>query len=125
MFLLPYSPAVLLYSLNLSSLLEELDLNGIIKEPDVHGYVLDLANVSLTQTILFFCAVPCVFCIQFCDLLSAVHRSYMSYYNNNRNIKQYQIDKKKLKKKNATVKKKKNFLRRIYKTLTKWSKRPK
>jgi uncharacterized membrane protein YgaE (UPF0421/DUF939 family) len=106
----------------------------VIKEPDViPKNVSDLSDVSLLQTILLLFAIPCVICIQFYDLLRAVERSYQRYYSE-RAAAQYSLpQQKKIKKNKKGVvennnnnnKKKKNFGRRLFKTLTKWFRRPK
>jgi hypothetical protein len=55
-------------------------MGGIIAEPDPPSWVLDLSDVSLFQSCVFVCAMPCIMCIQCADFLSALKKAYDKHY---------------------------------------------
>jgi hypothetical protein len=74
-FALPYGLALFVYTFELSHLLQELDLGGSLMEPDADPVdVMDLSDVTMTQSLIFLLAAPLIACIQLSDLLLAAAR---------------------------------------------------
>eukprot|EP01038_Epipyxis_sp_PR26KG_P012410 gene12410-16644_t len=118
LFIYPYIGLITIYVLNISGILEELDHNGNIKEPDPPEVVMDLTDVTISQSCLLIIVFPCVAVIQCMDLVKAIQRAYRRYqtdrlhgFNNNNS--------------RESKKKKKGFLRKVYRTLTYCFKKPK
>ena len=119
-FLMPYLVAVTYYPLEISYYIDQIDSGGIIAEPDPPDWVMDLSDVSLFQSCVFVCAMPCILCIQCSDFITAIGRAYNKHYrdqplfgfSNNRKEK-YALPK-------EQPKRKRRVLKRIWKTLSRW-----
>lgn len=79
-FLLPYLPVLLLYTLDVSYLTDEVEKGGVIEELDPPPDVKDMSDVTLLQAFVFVCGMPCILCIQVCDLATAVKTAYDHHY---------------------------------------------
>lgn len=79
-FITPYLAACFLYTLDISYLTDELEKGGTIAELDPPDDVKDLSDVTLFQSCIFVCAMPCILGIQCCDLVNAIKRAYNKYY---------------------------------------------
>ncbi len=79
-FLLPYLPAIFLYTLDICSLVDEVERGGTIEELDPPDDVKDLTDVTLFQSFVFVCGMPCILCIQMGDLVIAVRSAYDRHY---------------------------------------------
>ena len=79
MFILPYLAAMLLYTLEISYLVEEMELGGNIEEPEIPEDVMDLSDVTMCQSALFFVATPFILVIQLYDLCVALYKALMRY----------------------------------------------
>lgn len=112
-FLMPYLASQLYYELDFAYIVEEIDMGGTIAEPDPPPTAMDLSDVTLLQSCIFICAMPCILCIQCFDLIKAIGRAYTEHYKD----KPLFGDNKKKKKKAPPPKKKRRFLRRVWKTI--------
>jgi hypothetical protein len=81
-FLLPYLPFLLLYTLDVSYLTDEVEKGGIIEELEPPPNVKDLSDVTLLQSLVCVCGMPCILCVQLCDLITAVRVAYDRHYRN-------------------------------------------
>jgi hypothetical protein len=79
-FLMPYLAVSFLYTLDISYLTDELEKGGIIAELQPPENAADLSDVTLLQSCVFVCAMPCILGIQFCDLFASAKRAYSRYY---------------------------------------------
>ena len=120
-FIMPYLAAVSYYTLEISYYIDLVDMGGNITEPNPPEHVMDLSDVSLFQSCVFVCAMPCILCIQCSDLMIALRAAYDRHYKDqplfsfgaNTARKDMYIAP-------EDVKKKRRVLRRIWKTLTRW-----
>jgi len=78
-FILPYGFSIFIYTFEISYLLEEMDLGGNIDEPEPPDDAMDLTDVTMLQSLLFFIATPFILCIQLYDLLLALQRHFRKY----------------------------------------------
>jgi len=102
-FLIPDLLASLFFLFTIGNIIREVDNNGDISEPNVNPEdVMDLSDLTLTQSCVFVCAMPCILCIQFADLISALRKAFNRHY--------FEIFPPK-------KKSKRSLFRRIYKTL--------
>eukprot|EP01031_Cornospumella_fuschlensis_P030156 gene30156-36428_t len=83
LFLLPYLPILFLYTLDISYLTDEVERGGVIEELDPPPDAKDMSDVTLVQSFVFVCGMPCIVCIQLCDLVNAVKRAYERHYRDN------------------------------------------
>jgi hypothetical protein len=118
-FLLPFIAAQAYYTLEISFYIDKVDTGGNITEPDPPENVMDLSDVSLFQSCIFVCAMPCILAIQCMDLARAVAKAYAKHYkdqpmfsSSNKRKEKYAPP--------EEVKRKRRVLRRIWKTLTRW-----
>lgn len=77
---MPYLVVLFLYTLDISYLTDEVERGGIIAELDPPEDAADLSDVTLFQSCVFVCGMPCIVVIQFLDLFTAVKRAYNRYY---------------------------------------------
>ena len=119
-FLMPYLVAVTYYPLEVSFYIDKVDMGGIIAEPDPPDWVMDLSDVSLFQSCVFVCAMPCIMCIQLSDLCVAMRRAYDKHYRDQPMFRFSSDRKDKYAAPEQQQKKKRRVLRRIWKTLTRW-----
>ncbi len=115
-FLLPFLVVQVLYSLDLSYLADEVDMGGNIEEPDPPDQVMDLSDVTLAQSCIFVCAMPCIMCVQLSDLIAAIVRAYNRHYRDSAAIP---TGKKKSKSAPAQTKSK-GVGRRLWKTVNRF-----
>lgn len=80
MFITPLLLVEFLYTLDVSYLTNELERGGNIAELDPPDDVRDLSDVTLFQSCVFVCAMPCIIGIQCCDLIASTRRAYDRYY---------------------------------------------
>jgi hypothetical protein len=119
LFLMPYLVSVTYYPLEISFYIDQVDMGGVIAEPDPPDDFMDLSDVSLFQSCIFVCAMPCVICIMFMDLIKAMRRAYAkhyadqpSFFSSTKRSEKYAAP--------EEVKKKRRVLRRVWKTMTRW-----
>ena len=118
LFLLPYLVSLVYYPLEVSYYIDQIDNGGVIAEPDPPDNFMDLSDVSLFQSCIFVCAMPCVMCIMFMDLMKAMRKAYAKHYADqpvfasSKHQEKYAAP--------GEVKKKRRVLRRVWKTLTRW-----
>lgn len=118
LFLLPYLVSLVYYPLEVSYYIDQIDNGGVIAEPDPPDNFMDLSDVSLFQSCIFVCAMPCVMCIMFTDLIKAIRKAYAKHYADqpgfmsNKHKEKYAAP--------GEVKKKRRVWRRVWKTLTRW-----
>lgn len=113
---MPYLASVTYYALEISFYIDQVDMGGVIAEPDPPENFMDLSDVSLFQSCVFVCAMPCIMCIQLADFIKALKKAYNKHYKD-----QPMFDFSSRKEKYAEpqdTKKKRRVLRRIWKTLT-------
>jgi phosphoglycolate phosphatase-like HAD superfamily hydrolase len=79
-FVLPLNIVFLLYTLDVSYLTDEVEKGGTIAESNPPPDAKDLSDVTLIQSCVFVCAMPCILCIQSVDLVRAVKRVYDDNY---------------------------------------------
>lgn len=79
-FLMPYLPALFFYTMDISYLVDEVEKGGVIEELDPPKNTKDMSDVTLMQSFVFVCGVPCILCIQLCDLAAAVRAAYDRHY---------------------------------------------
>lgn len=118
LFLMPYLVSLVYYSLEISYYIDKVDNGGVIAEPDPPDNFMDLSDVSLFQSCIFVCAMPCVICIMFFDLIKAMRKAYAKHYAD-----QPMFSSSKRQEKYAApeeVKKKRRVMRRVWKTMTRW-----
>jgi hypothetical protein len=118
-FLMPYLTAIFWYGMDISSQTQEVDNGGTIAEPlsgdHKGGDVADLTDVTLTQSCIYVCAMPCIVCIQISDFIVALRRAYQSYYEEAENERTTEESRRAARKHN-----KRSFIRRVYRTLARW-----
>lgn len=122
LFLIPLVVALAFYTLDISWYVEQIDQGGVILEPDPPDHILNMSDVTLFQSCVFVCAMPCIVCLQCSDLISAFAKAYRKHYRDT------QLNAKKKKKRDAphtpteepTKKKGNKFLRRLAKTVMRW-----
>lgn len=128
LFLMPYLAAQVYYWLDLTFLIEEMDRGGSIEEPDPPANVMDLSDVSLFQSCIFVCGMPCIVCLQITDLCSAVRKAYSRHYKNKPLVDMSWWNGRRSAYKNNNIeeeeqqpkKKPRRLLRRIAKTVNRW-----
>jgi hypothetical protein len=118
LFLMPYLASVFYYTLEVSFYIDKIDMGGNITEPDPPDWVMDLSDVSLLQSCVFVCAMPCIMCIQCSDLVVAIHKAYAKHYRDRPFFEFGKRDAQYAEPQH--VKRKRRVLRRIWKTLTRW-----
>lgn len=79
-FMLPLLIVFCLYTLDVSYLTDEVEKGGIIAEQNPPADVKDLSDVTLLQSCIFVCGMPCILCIQLADLCKAIKRVYDDNY---------------------------------------------
>ena len=77
---MPYLAVLFLYTLDVSYLTDEVEKGGTIAELDPPEDAADLSDVTLFQSCVFVCGMPCIICIQFMDLFGGIKRAYNRYY---------------------------------------------
>lgn len=120
LFLMPYLASVTYYPLEVSYYIDQVDMGGIIAEPDPPAWVMDLSDVSLFQSCVFVCAMPCIMCIQCADFMVAVRKAYDKHYRDQPLFAFSSNRKEKYALPKPEEKKRRRVLRRIWKTLTRW-----
>lgn len=80
LFILPLLLVFCFYTMDVSYLTDEIEKGGIIAESNPPDDTKDLSDVTLIQSCVFVCAMPCILCIQFADLCKAVKRVYDDNY---------------------------------------------
>ena len=115
-FLMPYLAAIVWFIGDISTQVEEIDMGGHIAEPGQQSReVADLTDVTLAQSFIYVCAMPCIVCIQLSDFFRAVRRAYTQYYQEAAVERDSEEHRRAVRKHN-----KRNFLRRVWRTLTRW-----
>lgn len=79
-FLLPYLPVLVFYTMDVSYLVDEVERGGVIEELDPPKETKDMSDVTVVQSFVFVCGMPCILCIQFFDLATAVRKAYERHY---------------------------------------------
>jgi len=115
LFLIPLVAALAFYILDISWHVEQMDQGGVILEPNPPDHILDLSDVTLCQSCIFVCAMPCIVCLQCSDLMSAFAKAYRKHYKD-----RPMFTKKKAPTEDAAKKKGNKFLRRLAKTVMRW-----
>lgn len=123
LFLIPLVVALAFYTLDISWHIEQLDQGGVILEPNPPDHILDMSDVTLFQSCVFVCAMPCIVCLQCSDLVSAFAKAYRKHYRD----KPLFAAKKRERKgaappptEDPAKKKGHKFLRRLAKTVMRW-----
>jgi hypothetical protein len=119
-FIMPFLAVQLLYTLDVSYLVSELELGGNLQEPNPPDNVMDLSDVTLAQSCIFVCAMPCIMCVQLSDLAGAVMRAYQRHYRDQPMTAIPHNGKKKKKQPTAVPNKNRGIGRRVWKTLTRY-----
>lgn len=92
-------------------------MGGSIEEPDPPENIMDLSDVTLAQTCVFICAMPCIMCVQISDLVAAVLRAYNRHYRDSPMISLPTFGNNRRKKKAVVANKSRGFGRRLWKTI--------
>ena len=81
-FLIPYLAGAFFYLFVILNVILEIDAMGDITEPNVNpDEVMDLSDLTIGQSCVFVCAMPCIVCIQFADFVYAVNKAVRRHYN--------------------------------------------
>lgn len=116
-FLLPYLPAMLLYTMDVSYLTDEVERGGAIDELDPPASAKDMSDVTLAQSFVFVCGMPCIICIQLVDLFTAVRAAYDRHYRDQPLCPQLCSSSKEAKGKEVKRKKRSTIWTRLWRTL--------
>jgi hypothetical protein len=79
-FILPLLIVLCLYTLDVSYLTDEVEKGAIIAEANPPDDAKDLTDVTVIQSCIFVCGMPCILLIQIGDLATAVKRVYDDNY---------------------------------------------
>jgi phosphoglycolate phosphatase-like HAD superfamily hydrolase len=80
LFILPLLIALFLYSLDVSHLTDEIEKGGTIAESNPPEDAKDLTDVTVIQSCVFVCGMPCIIVIMGLDIFKAVKRAYDENY---------------------------------------------